>query len=403
MRSLDLLSSSNKPMRIYSSDSSFTVGGQNYEGFPILVDSTGAIVEAVLLFFVDELLGRSGAQDIKTWETYARHIYDYFGYLENRFAWDHIPAEGSGDVAPLAHYVRWCASTVGNQPGYINDKRATVERFYEWALRVGRIHELPFTRNEVISFGATGRLSHISATRGRRSASSLYLREPNGPVEVLSRSQIDIALEAVRNPTHRAQIYLGLTAGLRSEELSTFPTKYVVDCSKLPANIKTVPVTLDPADMSTKNDKRRSVRVSVACMNLLWQYREVVRPRLRARAPRSSESAPLFLTRYGVPFENDGLVTPLSRLGIRVGFHIHPHMLRHTFATHTLASLEELKHAGKLMGSPLVIVQRLLGHEQISTTSRYLHLLDSIEDVYGTRYQAEIDALASGYQTDAEG
>lgn len=390
-------------MRLYLSDSSFAVGGQHYEGFPILVDARGVVVEVVLLFFVDALLGRSGAQDAKTWAAYGQHMYDYFGYLEDRFAWDHIPAEGSGDVSPLAHYVRWCATTVGNQAGYINDKRATVERFYEWAKRVGRVSELPFTREEVTSTGADGRLAHASASQGRRSSSSLYMREFDKPEKVLSRGQIDVALESARNPTHRAMTYLGLTAGLRAEELATFPTKYVVDCSTLPAKVKTVPVTLDPADMCTKNNKKRTVRVSVACMNLLWQYREVVRPRLCACAMEGQDSTRLFLTRYGIPFTDDGLVAPLSRLGQRVGFHIHPHMLRHTFATHTLASLEDLKHAGKLKGSPLVILKRLLGHASITTTSRYLHLLDSIEDVYGTRYQAEIDALALGYLKEAEG
>jgi site-specific recombinase XerC len=105
----------------------------------------------------------------------------------------------------------------------------------------------------------------------------------------------------------------------------------------------------------------------------------------------------LFLTRYGEAFVADGLVAPLARLGQRLGFHIHPHMLRHSFATHTLASLEDLKRSGRLRSSPLVLLKGLLGHASINTTSRYLHHLDAIDDAYGTRYQAEIDALALGY------
>ncbi|MDR0226046.1 MAG: tyrosine-type recombinase/integrase [Burkholderiaceae bacterium] len=384
-------------MTLYPSDSSFAVGGQHYEGFPILVDSSGAIVEVVLHFFVDELLGRSGAKDLKTWAAYGRHMYDYFGYLEERFEWDHIPAPGSGDVPPLSHWVRWCQVVAGNQPGYINHKRATVERFYEWAHRVGRIPTIPFTRHAAISASADARLVHASSTQGRRSTSSLYLREPRRLERVLTRGQIDSALKEARNPTHHAAFYLGLTAGLRAEELATFPVKCVSDCSKLSSKVRTVPVRLDPAYMSTKNDKARTVRISVACMNALWQYKAVVRPRLLARAPKREEHAPLFLTRSGRPFVDDGFVAPFARLGAKVGFHIHPHMLRHTFATHTLASLEDLKHAGKFRGSPLVTLMRLLGHDSITTTSRYTHLLDAIDDVYGTRYQAEIDALAKSY------
>lgn len=387
-------------MTLYPSDAGFAVGGQHYEGFPILVDSSGLVVEVVLRFFVDELLGRAGAREIKTWAAYGRHMYDYFGYLEGRFNWDYVPAEGSGDVSPLAHYVRWCDTTVGNQPGYINDKRATVERFYEWAKRVGLIGELPFSRSELTSPGAGGRLIPAAAVKGRRSSSNLHLRESGEPEKVLTRSQIDIALRAATNPTHRALLYLGLTAGLRAEELATFPLRYVVDCSSLPGRVRSVPVTLNPKEMSTKNSKRRVIRVSVACMNVLWQYREAVRPRLLAKASKSSGTDQLFLTRFGLPFVADGLVAPLFRLGNRVGFHLHPHMLRHTFATHTLASLEDSKRAGRLNGSPLLILKRLLGHSSIANTSRYLHLLDSIEDVFGTQYQAEIDALALSYLTD---
>ncbi|MBW8744017.1 MAG: site-specific integrase [Sphingomonas sp.] len=392
-------------MNLYFSTKDFAVDGQHYEGFPILVDASGAVVEVALLFFVDDLLNRGGARDLKTWAAYGRHMYDYFGYLEQRLAWDHIPAEGSGQLSPLAAYVRWCDTDVRNAPGYVNDKRATIERFYEWAKRVGRIDELPFTRSEVISSSADGVLAHASATRGRRSASNLHLPENDDDVPdmVLSRGQIDAAFEHATNPTHRAVLHLSLNAGLRAEELATFPMKYVVDTSRLSPKVKTVPVTLDPKDMHTKNDKKRTVRLSVRCMNLLWQYREAVRPRLRARAKGGpADSGVLLLTRFGVPFVADGFVSPMARLGKRAGFHIHPHMLRHTFATHTLASLEDLKRAGRLRSSPLVVLKRLLGHSKTTNTERYLHLLDSIEDVYGTRYQAEIDELALGYLNEAE-
>ena len=168
-----------------------------------------------------------------------------------------------------------------------------------------------------------------------------------------------------------------------------------MDCSKLSAKVKSVAVHLNPREMDTKNDKARRVRVSVPCMNLLWQYRQAVRPALEKLG--ATKSSNMFLTRYGEPFVADGLVAPLKRLGKRLGFHLHPHMLRHTFATHTLAALEDLKRAGRLRSSPLVILKGLLGHSHITTTSRYVHCLDAIDDSYGTQYQADIDSLVLGY------
>lgn len=381
-------------MNLYLSDERFMVSGQSYEGFPILVDGHGMVVEVALRFFVSYLLSDSAAMDLKTWSTYGQHLYDYFGYLEAKgLRWDYIPLSDSGDLSPTAHYRNWCNSTVGNSPGYINDKLGTVTRFYKWAHKEALIESLPYQLRAIRATRQdNGHLSHVRGTGQEVETSALSLPEPKKSLQVLTRAQVEALLTGTTNPTHRAVIHLGLSAGLRAEELASFPAHYVVDCSKLPPNVRSVRVRLNPKEMDTKNNKARTVRVSVSCMNVLWQYRATTREMLRRRS--SMDETALFLTRFGVRFEADGFAKPLERIGQRLGIYVHPHMLRHTFATHTLAALEDLKRAGKLRGSPIIRLMKLLGHSSITTTSRYLHFIDEIDDEYGTKYQAEIDAIA---------
>ncbi|MNQ93943.1 site-specific tyrosine recombinase XerS [compost metagenome] len=65
-------------------------------------------------------------------------------------------------------------------------------------------------------------------------------------------------------------------------------------------------------------------------------------------------------------------------------------MLRHTYATHTLVSLQRNRANGI---DPLVFVQRQLGHSSIQTTMVYLHLVNEMADKAVLAYDDELNAL----------
>lgn len=75
----------------------------------------------------------------------------------------------------------------------------------------------------------------------------------------------------------------------------------------------------------------------------------------------------LFVNRNGKPLSVRSIQNICEGSAERAGLsiHVHPHMIRHSFATHLLDN-----------GADLRIVQELLGHESLSTTQIYTHLTE---------------------------
>lgn len=109
-----------------------------------------------------------------------------------------------------------------------------------------------------------------------------------------------------------------------------------------------------------KGNKQRLAPLSEAASERLDRY---VAQR-HAFYPAPDERA-LFLGQRGKRLNRRQVNRILEKLAEQadLGRHVHPHMLRHSFATHMLES-----------GAGLRDVQELLGHENLSTTQRYTHL-----------------------------
>jgi integrase/recombinase XerC len=120
---------------------------------------------------------------------------------------------------------------------------------------------------------------------------------------------------------------------------------------------------VDASDASAhvlgKGSKRRSVPVGRAALEALGTWLKV-----RERWARADEAA-LFVSRLGTRLSPGQLRLRLKRNAVQAELptHVHPHMLRHSFASHLLQSSGDLR-----------AVQELLGHANIATTQVYTKL-----------------------------
>jgi integrase/recombinase XerC len=121
-----------------------------------------------------------------------------------------------------------------------------------------------------------------------------------------------------------------------------------------------------------KRRKERIVPFGKAAADALRRWIEDGRPVLLAAAPPRGD--PLFLNARGGRLSARSVARRIARWVLAAGLprHVHPHVLRHSFATHLLGN-----------GADLRGIQELLGHASLSTTQRYTHLdWKRLADVY---------------------
>lgn len=123
-----------------------------------------------------------------------------------------------------------------------------------------------------------------------------------------------------------------------------------------------------------KGSKERIVPIMGTAAATLASYLESARPELVR--PAKSGGA-VFLNQRGGRISRQSAHSIVERYGRYAGIEgLHPHTLRHSFATHMLEG-----------GADLRIVQEILGHADISTTQLYTHLdRTHIRDTYLTAH-----------------
>lgn len=380
-------------MRLISADSNLVVAGRVYDGFPLLLNDDGDAIQPAQTFLWDLLAKAGRISSKKSWEAYGRATYDFFAFcLTNGHDWKKPAAVGMPGA--IEAWRDWSLGTLGLARRTVNQRLRTIVRFYQWAVKKGYIDEVPFDYVTVQTSRDSGFLAHVDATGGRVASPNVLLTEDKKPIRFLTKEQIEVCHNTLTNPTHQLMFELMVRTGIRQIECRTFPDLYVFDPTRrkdLKPEQK-IRLHLNPKDMEIKNSKPRDIDVPYDLMEKLWAY-SVRRRQGRANNHPENKTFPaLFLTEDGVPYQKDAVTAIFRRLSARVGFPVQAHMLRHTYATYLLWSLRKSE---TFEGEPLLYVRDRMGHADVSTTTIYLHLLNSLEGSLVLAHEDEIDQLFS--------
>ncbi|MDQ2916350.1 MAG: site-specific tyrosine recombinase XerD [Pseudomonadota bacterium] len=186
---------------------------------------------------------------------------------------------------------------------------------------------------------------------------TLRVRAPKKPrrlPKLLSEAQVETLLEAPDTTTQlglrdRAMLETLYATGLRVSELTGLKLSQVAHDAGV---VRVV----------GKGSKERLVPMGDEAVAWISRYLREVRPALAGVGKRDE----LFLTQRHGPLTRQAFWALVKRYAVRAGLPraaLSPHVLRHAFATHLL------NH-----GADLRVVQLLLGHADITTTTIYTHV-----------------------------
>ena len=210
----------------------------------------------------------------------------------------------------------YCANDLQLSPGTLNSRLNAIKYYFERVL-----HREKF---------------FVDLPRAKKP-----LRLPN----VLAETEMAALFNALKNKKHKAILFTAYSAGLRVSEVTKLEYKHL-DAARMQMLVK-----------DAKGQKDRYVMLSPLVLDVLRNYVRQLRPR------PASYIFEGFIK--GTPYSHRSaqeVFTKAKKLcGIRKDVTFHS--LRHSFATHLLEKGTDVKY-----------IQELLGHFDIRTTLRYLHV-----------------------------
>lgn len=262
--------------------------------------------------------------------SYRRDIYKFLEYMEKENA-------SFNDVDSILIRNFLLEETLNGISKRSSQRRlVALRRFYEWMLKEKKVKFNPF--------------KIISSPKLDKTLPDFLHQEEIDELFVNNEKRTDFL--ALRD---HALLELLYASGLRVSEV--------------------VNLTLDQIESQTriikvtgKGNKERMVPYSVECKKTLDKYIDECRKEIVEKNKLETDPKALFLNARGEKLTTRGVEYILKSIEKKIGMELdlHPHKMRHSFATHLLDE-----------GVDLRVIQEILGHESLETTQVYTHISTS--------------------------
>jgi integrase/recombinase XerC len=256
-----------------------------------------------------------------TVRNYTDALLQFFDYVKNK----DIPSLRKVDKQTLRAYLSYLMEQ-GYAKSSIARRLSAIRSFYRYLMREQLLEVSP--AETTVSPKLDKRLpSFLTEEEVKRLIESPDLTTPQGQRD-------------------RALLEMLYASGLRVSELVNM-------------DVEQVNLATNEIRVWGKGSKERIVLIGEPAANALTDYIEDGRPALLAGKKKDA----LFVSKYGERLPARRVQKILDKYAKVIGKKVHPHMLRHTFATHLLDG-----------GADLKVVQELLGHADLSSTQIYTHV-----------------------------
>ncbi|MDR1971571.1 MAG: tyrosine recombinase XerC [Treponema sp.] len=271
---------------------------------------------------------------VRTIEAYGKDLAHFANYCAN-----HDYKIGEVNANEVRNFIA-DQSAEGAAAVSVNRALSSIRGFYRWQVRFGRRPDNP-----------------CITLRNLKSPKTLpsFLWEP----EMASFAVLPETAGILWPARDKALILVMYSAGLRISELASL-------------SLPRLDSDLGGGRVIGKGDKERFVFFSDEAREALKAYLPERRGRIKTDGKKPTDK--VFINRTGKAISVPGVRWIIAKYVERSGLgkHIHPHSLRHSFATHLVNS-----------GCDVRVVQELLGHASLSTTQRYTHVnIDRLRKVY---------------------